>query len=128
MLRGPAYPPELARYVEAHWPPARPLRVRSSLLCEAISVAFQASLTSEEGRPIRFRLLLMPLADLPEGGRTNEGVLRLRFDQSRSLHAEELRRLSPSAPFETSLIGVQVENERLRIWGIAHSGPAWLAP
>jgi hypothetical protein len=70
----------------------------------------------------------MPLGDLPEDGHPNEGVLRLRFDPSRALHADELRRLSPSVPFETSLIGTHVEDERLRIWGIAHSGPAWLAP
>jgi hypothetical protein len=128
MPREHAYPPDLARYVEAHWPPASPLRVRRELLCEALSVAFQASLTSEEGRPIRFRMLLTPLADLPEDGVPNAGVLRLRFDPSRSLHADELRRLSPSVPFETSLIGVQVEDDKLRIWGVAHSGPAWLAP
>jgi hypothetical protein len=123
-----AYPPDLARYVEAHWPPGRALRVRSDVLSEALSVAFQASLTPEEGRPVRFRLLLMPFDDLPEAGVPNEGVLRLRFDPSRSLHADELRRLSPSVPFETSLIGAQVEDDKLRIWGIAHSGPAWLAP
>ena len=128
MLRGHAYPPDLARYVETHWPTGTPLRVRQDLLCEALSVAFQASLTSEENRPIRFRLLLTPFDELPEGGVPNQGVLRLRFDPSRSLHANELRRLSPSVPFETSLIGAQVEDEKLRIWGIAHSGPAWLAP
>jgi len=44
------------------------------------------------------------------------------------LTADELRRLAPSAPFETSLIGAQAEEGKLRIWGIAHSGPAWLAP
>ncbi len=128
MQRPHAYPPDLARYVEAHWPSGKPLRVSHDLLCEALSTAFQASLTSEEGRPIRFRLLLMPFADLPEAGAPIEGVLRLRFEPSRSLHADELRRLSPASPFETSLIGVQVEEGKLRIWGIAHSGPAWLAP
>jgi hypothetical protein len=128
MFRGHAYPPDLARYVEVHWPSETPLRVPHDLLCEALSVAFQASLTSEEGRPIRFRLLLAPFGDLPEGGAPNEGVLRLRFEPSRSLHSDELRRLSPSVPFETSLIGAQVEDGKLRIWGIAHSGPAWLAP
>jgi hypothetical protein len=128
MLRGYAYPPELAKYVQDHWPSERPLRLRQDHLCEALSAAFQASLTSEEGRPVRFRLLLTPFDDLPEGGRPNEGVLRLRFDASRSLHADELRRLSPSVPFETSLIGAHVEDDKLRIWGIAHSGPAWLAP
>ena len=98
------------------------------LLCEALSVAFQASLTLEEARPTRFRLLLMRADDLPEAGAANQGVLRLRFDHSRPLQADELRRLSPSVPFETSLIGAHVEEERLRIWGVAHSGPAWLAP
>jgi hypothetical protein len=126
--RGNAYPPDLARYVEERWPEGRTLRVRHDDLCEALSAAFQASLTSEEGRPIRFRLLLMPAADLPTSGAPNEGVLRLRFDPSRPFHADELRRLSPSVPFETSLIGAHVEEEKLRIWGIAHSGPAWLAP
>ncbi|MDB4991184.1 MAG: hypothetical protein JWN04_6362 [Myxococcaceae bacterium] len=91
-------------------------------------MAFQASLTSEEGRPTRFRILLTPLGQLPEGGTPNEGVLRLRFDESRPLLADELRRLSPAAQFEASLIGVHVEDGHLRIWGIAHSGPAWLAP
>ena len=31
-------------------------------------------------------------------------------------------------PFESALIGAQPEDGELRIWGIAHSGPAWLAP
>jgi hypothetical protein len=128
MTRGHAYPPKLARYVEAHWPADRKLTVPPELLQEALSESYQASLSSEEGRPTRFRLLLTPLDQLPESGAPGEGVLRLRFDESRPLVADELRRLSPSAAFETALIGAHVEGDRLRIWGIAHSGPAWLAP
>lgn len=129
MPRGHAYPPDLARYVEALWPAeAGPLRLSSQLLDEALSAAFQASLTTEEARAVRFRLLLMPLADLPESGTPNQGVLRLKFEHSRPLHEDELRRLAPAAAFETALIGAQVEDGRLRIWGVAHSGPAWLAP
>jgi hypothetical protein len=128
MSRGPAYPPDLARYVEEHWPPGPALSVPRDLLCEAISVAFQASLTSEEARPTRFRLLLTPADQLPETGAPNQGVLRLRFGHTRPLLADELRRLSPATPFETSLIGAHVEDGKLRIWGVAHSGPAWLAP
>lgn len=128
MQRGHAYPPDLARYVEAHWPAARALPVSSELFAEALAVAFLASQTSEEGRPTRFRLLLTPLSMLPDAGVPNEGVLRLRFDPSRPLHADELRRLSPATPFETALIGAHVEDDKLRVWGIAHSGPAWLAP
>jgi hypothetical protein len=128
MSRRHAYPPDLARYVEAHWPSATALRVPPTLLDEALSVAFQASLTSEEARPTRFRLLLTPVEELPESGVPNQGVLRLKFDRSRPFHADELRRLSPAVPFETSLIGAHAEENKLRIWGIAHSGPAWLAP
>jgi DisA bacterial checkpoint controller nucleotide-binding len=129
MPRGHAYPPDLARYVEALWPAsAGPLRLSSKLLDEALSAAFQASLATEEARAVRFRLLLMPLSDLPESGAPNRGVLRLKFDHTRPLHEDELRRLAPAAAFETALIGAHAEDDRLRIWGVAHSGPAWLAP
>jgi len=128
MSREHSYPPDLAAYVEEHWPSGRTLPVSPDLFCEALSVAFQASLTSEESRPTRFRLLLTPVEQLPETGAPNQGVLRLRFDRSRPLSADELRRLAPSTPFETSLIGAHAEEGKLRIWGIAHSGPAWLAP
>jgi DisA bacterial checkpoint controller nucleotide-binding len=123
-----AYPPDLAQYVEDHWPAGRTLAVPGDALREALSVAFQASLTSEEARPTRFRLLLTPPEKLPVSGVPNQGVLRLRFDQSRPLSADELRRLSPSVQFESSLIGASEEDGKLRIWGLAHSGPAWLAP
>lgn len=128
MSRAHAYPPDLANYVEANWPEGHTLWLSSKLFAEALSLAFQASLTSEEGRPTRFRLLLTPLDALPETGEPNQGALRLRFAESRPLSVDELRRLSPAVPFETALIGAHVEDERLRIWGIAHSGPAWLAP
>ncbi|HMI84451.1 MAG TPA: hypothetical protein VK550_10180 [Polyangiaceae bacterium] len=128
MSRLHAYPPDLAQYVVDHWPAETALSVPRRLLDEALSVAFQASLTSEEARPTRFRLLLTPVDRLPESGTPNHGALRLRFDESRPFTADELRRLAPSTPFETSLIGAHEQAKKLRIWGIAHSGPAWLAP
>ena len=60
-----AYPPDLARYVQEHWPSGRTLQVPPDLLSEALSVAFEASLTAEEMRPSRFRLLLTPAEQLP---------------------------------------------------------------
>lgn len=128
MDRRYAYPADLAQYVQDHWPANRELALSRELLCEALTVSFQASLTPEEGRPTRFRLLLTSPEQLPEAGTPNEGVLRLCFDQDRPLSANELRRLSPSTAFETSLIGAHAADGGLRIWGIAHSGPAWLAP
>jgi hypothetical protein len=123
-----AYPPDLARWVVAHWPAQTPLSISPELLHEALAAAFQASMMTEEARPTRFRLLLTPADALAAEGEPNRSVLRLRFDRSRPLSADELRRLAPSTPFETALIGAQVEGGALRIWGIAHSGPAWLAP
>ncbi len=128
MMPGSHYPPDLARYVRAHWPEGRTLGLSEDLFCEALSIAFHASLTSEETRLTRFRLLLMSPEALPERGAPNEGVLRLVFDRTRAATADEIRQLAPSAPFETSLIGVYPTDGKLRIWGLAHSGPAWLAP
>jgi hypothetical protein len=126
-----AYPPDLARYVREHWPQGpdgQTLTVSEDTLCEVLSIAFQASLTSEETRPTRFRLLLTPPEKLPESGAPNQGVLKLAFAESRPLNADELRGLAPAVPFEASLIGAAVLDGKLRIWGVAHSGPAWLAP
>jgi DisA bacterial checkpoint controller nucleotide-binding len=128
MPRSHAYPPDLARYVEANWPAGIKLTLSPALLEEALGVAFQASLTVEEARPTRFRLLLTSPSLLPETGAPKEGVLRLQFAEPRPFSADELRRLAPAVPFETALIGAHEEHGKLRIWGVAHSGPAWLAP
>jgi DisA bacterial checkpoint controller nucleotide-binding len=128
MPRSHAYPPDLAHYVVANWPAEADLKLPSALLEKALSVAFQASLTVEETRPTRFRLLLTSPTQLPESGAPKEGVLRLSFDHARPFNADELRRLAPAVPFETALIGADAPQGELRIWGVAHSGPAWLAP
>jgi hypothetical protein len=122
------YPSDLARYVRDHWPAGRALTLPHELFCEALAVAYHASLTSDEARQTRFRLLLTPPEALPERGEPNEGVLRLPFDRVRAATPDELRQLSPAAPFESSLIGAHVFDGKLGLWGLAHSGPAWLAP
>jgi hypothetical protein len=122
------YPSDLARYVREHWPAGRELTLSHDLLCEALGVAYHASLTSEEARPTRFRLLLTPPEALPQSGEPNQGVLRLPFDRVRPATPDEIRQLSPAAPFETTLIGAHVFGGKLGLWGLAHSGPAWLAP
>jgi hypothetical protein len=125
---GQAYPPDLADYTLEQWPAGLPLGVTRDQLADVLSACFLASLTTDEGRPVRFRLLLTPHDALPTEGEPNRGVLKLRFESSRALEPDELRRLSPAAPFETSLIGAHLEGSELRIWGIAYSGAAWLAP
>ena len=46
MLRGHAYPPDLARYVEEHWPSGKTPRISHDHLCEALSVSFRAAVCS----------------------------------------------------------------------------------
>jgi sensor domain DACNV-containing protein len=128
MPRSHAYPPDLARFVESNWPAGTRLKLASDQLEEALSVAFHASLTTDETRPTRFRLLLTPAESLPEAGAPKQGALRLKFDGYRPFSAHELRRLAPAVPFETALIAAYPDESKLRIWGVAHSGPAWLAP
>ncbi len=128
MTRRYAYPPDLARYVIDHWPPEGAPLPPEDLFVDAVSVAHQASLTVEETRPTRFRLLLESPDRLPESGAPNEGVLRLALERDRPFTADELRRLSPATPFEAALIGAHVVDDKLRIWGIAHSGAKWLSP
>jgi hypothetical protein len=125
---GHAYPPDLADFTIEQWPAGSPIGVTRDQLAEVLSACFLASLTTDEGRPVRFRLLLTPHEELPTEGEPNRGVLKLRFDKSRPFEPDELRRLSPATPFETSLIGAHLEGSELRIWGIAHSGAAWLGP
>lgn len=130
MSTGHVYPPDLASHIESQWPKEHPPSLPFPLIREALAIAFHASLMSEEARPTRFRLLLTPADQLPADGVPNKGALRLRFERPRALVPDELRRLAPSVPFETSLIGAHLDegDGALRIWGIAHSGPGWLAP
>jgi hypothetical protein len=128
IIEGNAYPPDLADYTIEQWPATSPLGVSRDQLAEALVACYLASLTTDEGRPVRFRLLLTPPDALPIEGEPNKGALRLRFERSRALEPDELRRLSPAAAFETSLICAHLEEGDLRIWGIAYSGASWLAP
>jgi hypothetical protein len=128
MPRSHAYPPDLAHFVAANWPAGHALKLTSEQLEEALSVAFHASLTTEETRPTRFRLLLTAPDQLPETGVPTQGVLRLKLDVYRPFSSHELRRLAPAVPFETALIGACPHEGKLWIWGVAHSGPGWLAP
>lgn len=122
-----AYPSQLADFVLDHWPTTVPLALERRALAELLSTCFQASLAHEEGRAVRFRLLLASAAELSAPSRNGE-VLPLEFSEPQLLTAESARRLSPAAPFNSSLIGVTRSGAGWAMWGIAHTGANWLAP
>lgn len=125
-----SYPEHLVSYLDERWPEQVPRRLSREALYDIVAVAFHASFLRDEDRPVRVRLLVAGPDELPESGEAPEGFLRFRLERLRSLTADELRRIGPAAPFETALICVDpgAGDSPGTVWGIAHSGAAWLAP
>ena len=130
-----AYPKDLARFVRESWEDARgadgsgygPAWVPEPILERLISTCYQASLLREEERPVSFRAILAAPEDLQEKGGPPEGLHRLAFEEPRPFDEQELRRLSPAADFERSLVGVRRgEDGGLEIWGLVHTGARWM--
>lgn len=92
-----------------------------------LSTCYQVSMMSEELRSQRFRIALCDLSEFPPELGPPYGFLRIVFKEPRAFHEYELRKLSPAAEFESSLIGVRYDPaEGLRIWGLINSGTRWL--
>lgn len=127
-MPGHAYPKDIAAIAWKTW------RERSCggvlpnerALEQLLSVAYQASLLSEEDRPVRFRLYVGDPTSVPEDSGPPEGLHRLRFTEPRAFDEVELRRLAPAAKYHRSLIGVWHDGSMFRIWGMLQSGPRWL--
>jgi hypothetical protein len=124
------YPADLARFVREHWAEdeADPEIALPELpVLEAlISTCFQASLMREEERQITFRLVFGEPDLFPADQGPPSGLHRLEFEEPRAFNEHELRRLSPAALADRSLIAVRHNGEALEIWGFVHSGPRWL--
>lgn len=126
-----AYPRDLARFVQERWEvhegePDVALP-KLPVLETLVSTCFQASLMREEERQITFRLIMVEPELIPPEEGPPSGLHRMEFEELRSLDEHELRRLSPAASADRSLIGVREEEDgRLCIWGLVHSGPRWL--
>jgi hypothetical protein len=122
-----AYPTQLADFVLDLWPHERPLGLDRRALVELLSTCFQASLTREEGRQVRFRLVVASPEDVARALEP-EQFLPLELAAREPLSPEQLTRLSPAAPFHSSLIGAELGPAGWVIWGLVHSGADWLAP
>lgn len=134
-----AYPKELAEYVFHNWDaeipsPTGNLSVGEEIVLPDIkvlehlfSICYQASLTSHEGEPVVFRMLVADPGQLAEDGGPPAGLQKLEFIQRISMTAAELRRLSAAARFSRSMIGVSLDlPQKPEIWGMINTGPRWL--
>lgn len=112
------YPGNLTPELLARWPAAAPALPAAVLVEQFISIAYQASLLQEEGRPVRYRLLLCAPAQLVARPLT-EAHYALALTMPRPYEEQEIRRLSPALHATDSLLAVQpTEPVDLLIWGL----------
>src|SRR5215471_18188550 len=124
------YPLELARTIAAQWtiaPEEAVLLPPEDALTTLLSEAYQASLLREEDRQVSCRLILIDPAELCDSTGPPEGLQVLQLVDERKLREHEIRRLSPSATFYRSLIGVRWDaGKGFLIWGVINSGSRWI--
>lgn len=137
-----AYPRELVSFIFGQWAnPSFKERLGSAgidpsvqlperfVFEQIISTCYQASLMTDEERPVKFRLIIRDhhLFHPDDGPPT--GLHRLQFARVRPFTASELYRLAPAADFYRALIGVVVGHDNsIQIWGMVHSGTRWMQP
>jgi hypothetical protein len=103
------YPHRLAEQAWQDWPASERTQLRiDSLdtLTGFLSVAYQASLLHEEGRPVVCRLALCQPSELEARDLFLYGFNVSRFCKQRGFDEQEIRRLSPAATFYRSMMVV----------------------
>ena len=78
-----------------------------------LSVAYQASLLREEGRPVECRITLSELKNLEPAGLAAIGFHLVRFSRRRSFAEQEIRRLGAHPKPDKEIENVYVKHERL---------------
>ncbi len=118
------YPPDLARFLTAHWDRATRLPPENRLT-ELISCCYQASLLTEELHEVTFRVVLVePNESQPA---PPWGHLCLLFEESKPLQPGVLAKLAPVAEVSRSLVGLRLGENGYEIWGLVNSGSSWAA-
>ncbi|WP_223649547.1 putative sensor domain DACNV-containing protein [Hymenobacter psoromatis] len=122
------YPGHLATELLVRWPAAASPLPPLPELESFISVAYQASLLVEEGQPVRCRLILSALEDLPHAPENN-GPYVLELATPRPYEAQEIRRLGPALRSPSSLLAVRADTAAgLLIWGLLRNHSPWGQP
>ncbi|MCW2927038.1 MAG: hypothetical protein JWM86_1006 [Thermoleophilia bacterium] len=119
-----AHPRELTEFALERWPCAQPAEGQLERL---YATCYQASLLSEEGRPITFRAILADPEVFDADGGPPHSFHRLDLQRPIRFEPRELRRLSAAADYRRTLIGVQADGDGvLHIWGLVDQGVRWL--
>lgn len=89
-------------------------------LRKVLEIAFSASMETEEGRSLRFGLLLLRHDEIDE-----KDFRVARFGESRPLSITEIRRLAPATNPSSTFIAVEQADDGPRIWGAVDAGSDW---
>ena len=90
-----------------------------------LSIAYQASLLCEEGRPVECRIALLGCQELEPGALALIGFHAVRFAKRRLFAEQEIRRLGAATGFYRSIIAVEWSARTgFQISGMIHTG-AW---
>jgi hypothetical protein len=123
-----SYPRELSEQIWALWMQANgteTLLDSSERLNAFLSIAYQASLLREEGRPVECRIALLGLQRLEHACLQATGFHPVRFAKRRMFAEQEVRRLAPATGFYRSMIAVEWSAQHgFQISGMIHTG-AW---
>jgi hypothetical protein len=123
-----SYPRELSEQIWSLWQRANgadTLLGSAERLNGFLSIAYQASLLCEEGRPVECRIALLGRQALEPGALARIGFHAVRFAKRRVFGEQETRRLGPATGFYRSMIAVEWSDEKgFEISGMIHTG-AW---
>jgi hypothetical protein len=89
-------------------------------LAQILECAYLASMESEEGRALKFGLILWPRSE------ADESEFRIaRFTERRPLSTSEIRRLAPATGLSSTFIAVESTDSGPFIWGTVDMGSEW---
>lgn len=117
-------PKQLAQRVCAQWGHFQVLSAHSpppvDHLTRILEAAYLASMETEEGRPLKFGLILRA------SGEEDESEYAIaRFGERRPLSTSEIRRLAPATGLSSTFIAVESSDKEPVIWGTVDVGSQW---
>lgn len=120
------YPSDLAAAPRLRWPAGATPLPTPEVLTRFISVLYQASLLSEEGRPVECHAVLAAQAQPMAQPVALTDFHLARFDEVRAWNEQEVRWLSPAVQHSGSLLTVEAAADgQLRLWEMLFSGHEW---
>src|SRR5215467_1637702 len=125
-LTSHTYPHQLAELLWSAWLAENrrhPAVDSEETLHSFLSVAYQASLLREEGRPVECRIALSAPRDLDSASLAQIGFHLVRLAKRRKFAEQEIRRLGPATGFYRSMILIEWSAQRgFEISGMIHTG------